>query len=72
MALKNLFNRARNYANSPEGRRLIGQGTNALRQYGTKNRGAQGGRRRSGSSGLIGMAQRFLGRGGPSGTTRRP
>jgi hypothetical protein len=71
MALKNLFNRARHYANSPEGRRLISQGKDALRQRGTKGRGAQGGHRQSGSSGLIGMAERFLGRGGPSGTTRR-
>ncbi|MDI3329963.1 MAG: hypothetical protein QJR09_04400 [Micrococcus sp.] len=71
MALKNLFNRARNYANSPEGRRLISQGRQAMRQRGTRGRGVQGVRRQSGSNGIMGLAQRFLGRGGSSGTSRR-
>jgi hypothetical protein len=72
MALKKLFNQARSFAGSPEGRRLINQGKDALRQRGAKGRGVQGGRRQSGSSGLLGMAERLLGRGGPSGTARRP
>jgi hypothetical protein len=70
MALKNLFNQARKYANSPEGRRLISQGTNALRQRGTKGRGT-GVRRQPGSGGIMDLAQRFLGRGGSAGTPRR-
>lgn len=68
MALRNLFNRAQSYAKSPEGRRLFNQGKNALRQRGTKGRG---GRRSSGSRGLMGLAERFLGRGGSGGTARR-
>jgi hypothetical protein len=72
MALKNLFNQARSFASSPEGRRLINQGKDALRQRGTKGRGAPGGRRQPGASGVMDLAQRFLGRGGSPGPTRRP
>ncbi len=71
MALRNLFNRAQSYARGPEGRRLINQGKSALRQRGTRGRGVQGGRRSSGSGGLMGLAERFLGRGGSGRTTRR-
>lgn len=65
MALRNLFNRARSLGNSPGGRRPLNQGR------GAGGRGVQGGRRSSGSGGLMGLAQRFLGRGGTGGTTRR-
>ena len=71
MALRNLFNRARSFARSPEGRRMINQGKDALRQRGTRGRGGQGTRRPSGSGGLMGLADRFLGRGGRGGATRR-
>jgi hypothetical protein len=71
MALRNLFNRARSFARSPEGRRMFNQGKNSLRQRGTGGRGGQGMRRPSGSGGLMGLAERFLGRGGRGGTTRR-
>jgi hypothetical protein len=70
MALKNLFNQARKYATSPEGRRLISQGKSALRQRGTKGNGTSV-RRQPGASGIMDLAQRFLGRGGSAGTTRR-